>query len=96
MKIILVICFKMTKLFKREYVPYNALKEALFYLSVPQIMKMSQSHTYVYNMCEVDDFWLEYLEVKYKTIPFDILKYIINSYTEYNQIALWPLCNANA
>jgi hypothetical protein len=71
-----------------EYVPYDCIKRILFYISVPQIMKICQSQIYVYNLCEDDNFWLEYLEVNYKNVPFDVLKYIRNSYAGYKQITM--------
>jgi hypothetical protein len=71
-----------------EFVPYDVLKDALFYLSVPQIMKLCQSQTYLYHICGLDNFWLEYLQINYKNISLTTLKDIRTKYTGYKQIAI--------
>jgi hypothetical protein len=76
------------QIIKMEYVPYDVLKETSFYLSVPQIMKMCQSQIYLHNLFEEDDFWLKYLDVNYKNIPVNVLKYVRNSHAGYKQIAM--------
>jgi hypothetical protein len=71
-----------------EDLPSDVVKDILLLLNVGDLLHVCQSGTYLYNICQSEKFWLQYLISKYQDISIAIIQSLKNEYTGYKQMAI--------
>jgi hypothetical protein len=71
-----------------EDIPLDVVKDTLFLLNVGDLLHICQSDMRLYNICQSDEFWFQYLINKYQDIPIDVIRSFRDEHTGYKQIAM--------
>jgi hypothetical protein len=71
-----------------EDIPLDVVKDTLLLLNVGDLLHICQSDMRLYNICQSDEFWFQYLINKHKDIPIDVIRTLRNEYIGYKQMAM--------
>jgi hypothetical protein len=71
-----------------EDIPLDVVKDTLLLLDLGDLLHICQSNVSLYNICQSDEFWFQYIISKHQGIPVNVIRTLRNEHTGYKQIAI--------